>query len=733
MPEASIHCFGVGDTIVPTVLDQKKKLLEIYDDQFSRREKKKYSMWIHNATVRPLCALDEASGETYRADVYLDYKPAPFDKLTNTLRPRLIYKDDKLSVVRKTLTSTRKRSWAQVYDEAQKALHLKPPEYPEFQNITDPLERKVAYKAYYKDFRKTVDEGLQQLCLAFLVTKDEAYLTPAKAIVLEIASWPTAKEDVTSVFPNHFGDEVGLSIARCLHRAFDWLYNSFSAEERELVFKACEARAAQAYERLLGLDFFARPNDSHCGRLICYLGEMGIVLAGMSPNADQWLSYAFRAMTSVYPHWGSEDGGWSEGLWYAHDYITFGLPFLCALQSAFGVNIWERTFYQNVPEFIFYCAAIRGEMEPFGDGAEMSGFASAGEHFIQLMTFFGQLHQRDPIKWWATQVNSAQAEAWELSLLFEDLGMNGSDSVFRNDLEHSKVFEKVGWAAFHSDVTKPDEDNFLLFKSSPFGSSSHSHADQNAFAIMRGGRALAIPSGYYGPAYNFPHHKNWTQSTKANNCILVNHKGQAAQSSETKGAIVDFQEKKSMTYVVGDASAAYGGKLLKWKRHILLLRPNIFMLLDEIESEQPASFQWMLHSFEQMQLGNESVKIRRNHAQLDVHLFCKSELKLSQTNQFATPYDEGITSGNIEIPPAQWHLTAETAEKSHRVRIGAIMVASDVGKQTMYSISRKSNWIYIHSKDVQYGQIKGGIQLCPNHEAVLHGKSDLDRISIKIG
>ena len=56
------------------------------------------------------------------------------------------------------------------------------------------------------------------------------------------------------------------------------------------------------------------------------------------------------------------------------------------------------------------------------------------------------------------------------------------------------LFRGIGWAGLHSALDNPQRDTFFLFKSSPFGSVSHSHADQNSFAIMKGGRALAIPT-----------------------------------------------------------------------------------------------------------------------------------------------------------------------------------------------------------------------------------------------
>jgi hypothetical protein len=45
------------------------------------------------------------------------------------------------------------------------------------------------------------------------------------------------------------------------------------------------------------------------------------------------------------------------------------------------------------------------------------------------------------------------------------------------DLPAAAVFRGIGWAGLHSALDRPEQDTFFLFKSSPYGSVSHSHAD----------------------------------------------------------------------------------------------------------------------------------------------------------------------------------------------------------------------------------------------------------------
>ena len=65
------------------------------------------------------------------------------------------------------------------------------------------------------------------------MTEQEKYAKAAKAILLEIASWSTDDQDVTSVSAK-WGDEAGLSFSKCAHLAYDWLYPAFSDKDLTL-------------------------------------------------------------------------------------------------------------------------------------------------------------------------------------------------------------------------------------------------------------------------------------------------------------------------------------------------------------------------------------------------------------------------------------------------------------------------------------------------------------------
>ena len=616
---------------------------------------------------------------------------------------RVLYPKSHLDAIRATLSTTRAKSWQACRAAAERALSKGVPEFPTYHRLEDAVTRRLEYQKYFGYFRRYVNGALMDLSLAFVMTEETRYADAAKKILLEIASWPTADDDVTSVSAR-WGDEAGLSFSKCAHLAYDWLYDALDEREKQLVFTMCRARAWQTYRRLTRKNYLTNPGESHDGRLIAYLSDMSLAMAGETPDAETWLTYSLKALLTVYPHWAGSEGGWAEGTPYGLWYNTFYIPAFEGLRQLAGYDLWQRPFFSNVRYFFFYCTANHGEIRPFGDSAEGGGpGVGRGSGYAELMAFHAHRYDDPYIGWWVEQIPGYRGgQSGFLALLHED----ALPSRPPTDLPNSRAFTGVGWAGLHSDVTDPENDTCLIFKSSPYGSVSHSHADQNAFAIMKGGAALAIPSGYYGPSYGKPHHALWTRSTKANNCVLIDGQGQKIRSAAACGAITESKDASGYSYVAGDATPAYMGKLSKWVRRILFLRPGLFVLLDEIAAPTRSQYQWMLHAFEKMSIEGNRITSRRRGTTLDVYLASSQSLSLSQTDQFDTPFNEGIPTAYHKDKANHWHVTAETVAKSDAVRIAAVMAVCGAKERFEIQLREMDGWFGAMATG-DFGRVEG--------------------------
>lgn len=104
--------------------------------------------------------------------------------------------------------------------------------------------------------------------------------------------------------------------------------------------------------------------------------------------------------------------------------------------------------------------------------------------------------------------------AWPWGPLSDDSLANPAASA---QLPWARLFDGLGLVVARNDWT-PDA-TYVTFKAGD-NYWSHSHLDQGAFTIYRGGE-LAIDSGLYGPGYGADHHMNYTYQTIAHNTVTV--------------------------------------------------------------------------------------------------------------------------------------------------------------------------------------------------------------------
>jgi len=223
-------------------------------------------------------------------------------------------------------------------------------------------------------------------------------------------------------------------------------------------------------------------------------------------------------------------------------------------------------------------------------------------------------------------------------------------------------------------------------------------ADQNSFVLFAYGEPLAIASGYY-PYYASPHHSKWTWETKASNCILTDGQGQNIRDWNAKGRIVEFRTSEYAHYALGDATQAYGGRLKRFKRHSLYLRPTIpgdepvIILYDDLASDKAVTYDWLLHSLEQMNIeeNNNAVELKRGDARLKVQFLLPGKLNFSQTDTFnVRPEGENL--------PDQWHLTARTASPVAEIKYITVLIPYRAGKESTVPAARlitETGWLAV--------------------------------------
>jgi hypothetical protein len=252
---------------------------------------------------------------------------------------------------------------------------------------------------------------------------------------------------------------------------------------------------------------------------------------------------------------------------------------------------------------------------------------------------------------------------WDLA--FDDL-------VYRHDypaieaqppaeLPPDKWFRDVGWVAIQRDLQDPEKHIQFVFKSSPYGSLSHSHGDQNAFLLYAYGEDLAIQSGHY-VAFNSTMHREWRRQTRSKNAVLIGGKGQYADrdkalAKKAHGRIVEVREAVDHVFIRGDATEAYAvanPDVLAAERDVYFAHDSYFVFVDRVECREAAPIEWLLHTAGPLDVGSNTFRYSGKRAGLyGQFVFSAAGMpKLSQVEGFP-----GVDLKEVEGLARHYHLS----------------------------------------------------------------------------
>ena len=552
-----------------------------------------------------------------------------------------------------------------------------------------------------------------RLALVWQLTGERKYLDGAKKWLLNLASWDP-KGITSHRYPQTDGSEGNTEAAMpMLERmgiAYDWIADELSDSERETILTAIEARGNVLLDKYKNDDFLSNPWSNHDGRTLAFFGLASLATLGDLPVSSEWMDYIIRSYMTSYPTWGSDDGGWSQGLSYWSAYVLWLTGFADALRQATAVDIYNKPFFRNTGYFSLYCHPYYARRGGFGDGGDVA--PSFAERLL-VQKFALAFH--DPYLLWHSRniqknerafanVESSSGEIgwreWTMEDVVSVLNVipPGFEPESPATLDNTRWFKDIGWVASHTALGDPENDTWLLIKSSRYGSFSHSHADQNSFQLNAFGEPLIIDSGYY-PWYGSPHHVFWTRQTHAHNAILIDGRGQASGSMEAKGKIENVIEDGNLRIITAECAQAYNARPLDhvlegWQENLGAPYPSLspaartvrrtlafnsdmdnpWMLIhDYAETDSPATFEYLLHSLDEFQIDRQAgrITINRGDVTLDIYLLSDIELDYSKTDQFLVPPGD-----RYEGAANDWHFKATTNDKNESVKFLALFIPS---------------------------------------------------------
>ena len=461
--------------------------------------------------------------------------------------------------------------------------------------------------------------------ICWLVTGEEKYLAKAKDFLVRSSAWhfgPDWKSGtVVGATDILYNDEGHFRLWRKMPLVYDQLREQLTPAEKQTVlahFKERGNRSRAWIEREGNISQVTRNSiaadlSSHPIRFMPMTGVTALALWDDLPEAREWWAYAYQFYRDQFPPWGGDDGGWAEGVayWRGTSEHAFFQDALLALGDPLA---YATPFWKNSPYFAVY------NVQPYL-ATSFGDLANAGKFNLEPATAEFLLHvarvQQDG---WLRTYTDTQTDprprpaARGLGRLDRTYPTT-AEFLIRNftsaplaqpaprplgELPSSRWFRDVGWVSLHSALGRPNDDIHVTFVSSPYGSFSHSHAQQNAFVLNAYGEGLAVKSGFR-EWHNSPHHREWVRQTKSMNALLIDGLGQETQSKAATGTITRFTTTARYVWTTGDATAAYAtlqapGRVRLVTRDLVFIDARYLVIRDRVKLATPGKLTWLLHT-----------------------------------------------------------------------------------------------------------------------------------------
>jgi acetyl esterase/lipase len=544
----------------------------------------------------------------------------------------------------------------------------------------------------------------------WIVRGEAKYLEKAKEFLLKSCAWhfaPDWKGDpVVGATDIYYNDEAHFRLWRKLPMVYDQLRDELTPAEKQTVFAHFKERGDRSVAwikkakveqiRRNSLDVDA---ESHPVRFMAMTGMTGLALWNDLPEARDWWRLAYVFYREQFSPWGGDDGGWAEGNAYWRG--TFEHAAFQDMLLAIGdPQAYSSGFWKNSPYFAVY------NVQPylhtiFGDTSNAGRF-NLDPNIADYMLHVSRVFQNGYFRAYAELCDDKRPHP-------ADRGMEGLDRTYPtaceflmrdfivsskplpsarplSELPQQRFFGDVGWVSLHSALGQPNDDIQVTFKSSPYGSFSHSHADQNAFILNAFGEGLAINSAYR-EFHRSPHHKEWTWQTKSKNDLLIDGLGQRAQDKTATGKITRFETQDRFVWTTGDATTAYQtmqpeGRVRRVTRDLVFVDHRYVVLRDRVVLSNPGKLSWLLHAEKNLGWDDkaESALIQGSKAALSVRLVAPGvRWSANLTDKFPVPVDLKYVTGEAgsSYVTGKWsdqtHLTLEGLEPAKEFTVFAVL------------------------------------------------------------
>lgn len=162
--------------------------------------------------------------------------------------------------------------------------------------------------------------------------------------------------------------------------------------------------------------------------------------------------------------------------------------------------------------------------------------------------------------------------------------------------------------------------------------------------------------------------------------------------AESYGIISRFLDGKHIAYALGDASQAYGDAgLRRFRRHLVLLRPDVLVVYDDLEADHDARWQWLVHGDREItaDVCHQRLFTQTRTARSQVNIWGSQKLHIEVDTVFDPPAvnwggNKTFLGENMAVFPDQWHVTVSPERACRIMRFLAVFQVRDREDETRF-------------------------------------------------
>jgi len=451
-----------------------------------------------------------------------------------------------------------------------------------------------------------------KLAFVYQMTGDQKYADRAFEFADAVSHLPTWVHTVYEGFPvvytrvwpwNVDDDQVNFTFnhragnyTRDMASVYDWLYPALDKRQRDRIRSGLIENAITRVRGNYEYHWWASSYRCNwCGVCNSGLGVAAFALLTEDPHLTDVVAESYNRIGKMLDEIG-EGGGWQEGCGY-WNYGLFTSLFFADTLNRLTDGTYNLFDHEKIRNNTINCALFN-----FLPPNKTVDFEDSGDGIVGNTWFYNKL---------AAETGSREA-AWYRENNFGkgtslyDIIWPDTDVKPGLPKQASHFFNTINWAVLRSDFTDTEK-VVIACKAGYNDDPHHGHLDCGHFILnWRGENYLSEPlkSGYdifyfQKERWDYPH-----ASSIGHNVVLVNGEKQIPARIKDQpwlegigGDITKFIPGESRDYVCMDPTGAYPNKeLKKWRRHIVLDKPDVTVIVDEVKADRGSEIETRFHS-----------------------------------------------------------------------------------------------------------------------------------------